>query len=201
MKKGNRIAVIIVAVLIFGGLAYGGKGKYPRNLDGNDWARFSQSHKIGFLSGFYAIHDISMRKAKEINNFIDYILPQLCPEKFESEKQTLLWLQFKFHFPVEEFELDQTTPQQILDGLEAFYKDHRNLNIKIVNGVYIVREGIRGKDPDYVEAWTRWLRKPKRERIKLSRQWRIKGARGLSPNSYRAKDGTVYMLFDYVPFD
>ena len=41
---------------------------------------------------------------------------------------------------------------------------------KIVNGIYIVREGIRGKDPDYIEAWTRWLRKPKRERIKLSRQ-------------------------------
>lgn len=201
MKKGKRIAVLIVSALVFGGLAYGGEEKYPRNLDGNDWARFSKSYKMGFVSGFHAIHDILMRRARETNDFIDYVLPQLCPEKFQSQKQKLLWLQFKFHFPVDEFELDETTSQQIFYGLEVFYKDHRNLNIKIVNAIYIVREGIRGKDPDYIEAWTRWLRKPKRERIKLSRQWRIKGSMGLSPNSYRAKDGTVYLFFDYIPFD
>jgi hypothetical protein len=50
---------------------------------------------------------------------------------------------------------------------------------------------MRMKDPDYIEAWTRWLRKPNKERIKLSRQWRIKGCRGLSPNAYQAKNGTV----------
>ena len=201
MKKKNGIVVLIVSVLMSGGLAYGAEEKHARNMDGSDWTRFSQSQKMGFVLGFSAIHDILMRRARETNDFIDYVLPQLCPEKFQSQKQKLLWLQFKFHFPVEEFELDKTTSQQIFYGLEVFYKDHRNLNIKIVNAIYIVREGIRGKDPGYIEAWTRWLRKPKRERIKLSRRWRIEGARGLSPNAYRAKDGTVYLFFDYIPFD
>jgi hypothetical protein len=102
---------------------------------------------------------------------------------------------------VEEFELDDITTQQLLDALAVFYTDDRNLSIKTVNAIYIAREKLRGKDPDYIEAWTRWLRKSKRERIKLSRRWRIEGAKGLSPNAYKAKDGNVYLLHDYVPFD
>ena len=74
-----------------------------------------------------------MRRARETNDFIDYVLPNLCPEKFESQREKLILLRFKFQFPVEEFELDETTPGQILDGLEAFYADHHNLDIKIVN--------------------------------------------------------------------
>ena len=201
MKKKNGIVVLIVSVLMFGGLAYAGEEKHARNMDGSDWTRFSQSQKMGFVFGFSAIHDILMRRARETNDFIDYVLPNLCPEKFESQREELILLRFKFPFPVEEFELDETAPGQILDGLEAFYADHQNLDIKIVNAIYIVREKVRGKDPGYIEAWTRWLRKPKRERIKLSRRWRIEGARGLSPNAYRAKDGTVYLFFDYIPFD
>lgn len=201
MKKGKGIVVLIVSVLMFGGLAYAGEEKHARNMDGSDWTRFSQSQKTGFVLGFSAIQDILMRRARETNDFIDYVLPNLCPEKFESQREKLIWLRFKFHFPVEEFELDETAPGQILDGLDPFYADHQNLDIKIVNAIYIVREKVRGKDPGYIEAWTRWLRKPKRERIKLSRRWRIEGARGLSPNAYRAKDGTVYLFFDYIPFD
>ena len=170
-------------------------------MDGSDWTRFFQSQKTGFVLGFSAIQDILMRRARKTNDFIDYVLPNLCPEKFESQREKLNWLRFKFHFPVEEFELDETTPGHILDGLEAFYADHQNLDIKIVNAIYIVREKVRGKDPGYIETWTLWLRKTKRERIRLSRRWRIEGASGLSPNAYRAEDGTVYLLFDYVPFD
>ena len=201
MKKKNGIVVLIVSVLMFGGLAYAGEEKHARNMDGSDWTRFSQSQKMGFVFGFSAIQDILMRRARETNDFIDYVLPNLCPEKFESQREELILLRFKFPFPVEEFELDETALGQILDGLEVFYADHQNLDIKIVNAIYIVREKVRGKDPGYIEAWTRWLRKPKRERIKLSRRWRIEGARGLSPNAYRAKDGTVYLFFDYIPFD
>jgi hypothetical protein len=101
MKKANYIAAVIVTIFMFEGLAYGGKGKHPRNIDGNDWTGFSKSYKMGFVSGFYAIHDILMRKSKEINDFIDYVLPDLCPEKFKSQKEELLWLRFKFRFPVE----------------------------------------------------------------------------------------------------
>jgi len=201
MKWGQFFAVLIVSILVNWAPAYGGKDKPARNMDGADWTRFSRPEKMGFILGFSAIHDIFMRRARETNDFIDYVLPNLCPEKFESQREQLLLLQFRCHFPVEEFELDEVTPQQIYDGLEEFYMDQRNLVIKIVNAIYIARERMRGKDPGYIEAWIRWLRKPKRERIRLSRRWRIEGAKGLSPNAYRAKDGTVYLLFDYVPFD
>ena len=132
MKKANSIAMVIVALLMAWGSAYCSEEKHARNMDGNDWTGFSKSYKMGFVLGFFAIHDILMRKAKEINDFIDQVLPDLCPEKFQSRKEQLLWLQFKFRFPVEEFELEETTPQQIFDGLETFYKDHLNRNIKIV---------------------------------------------------------------------
>jgi hypothetical protein len=201
MKKGMFIMVLIVVAFAIWAPTYGGKDKHPRNMDGTDWTRFSQAEKMGFILGFSAIHDIVMRRARETNDFIDYVLPNLCPEEFESQREKLLLLQLRCRFPVDEFELDEVTPPQISKGLEEFYKDQHNLVIKIVNAIYIAREKIRGKDLGYIEAWTRWLRKPKRERIRLSRRWRIEGARGLSPNAYRAEDGTVYLLFDYVPFD
>lgn len=193
--------VLIVAAFAHCAPANGGKDKHPRNMDGTDWIRFSQAEKMGFILGFSAIHDIVMRRARETNDFIDYVFPNLCPEKFESQREKLLLLQLRYRFPVDEFELDKITLQQISESLEEFYKDQHNLAIKIVNAIYISREEIRGKDLGYIEAWTRWLRKPKRERIKLSRRWRIEGTKGLSPNAYRAEDGTIYLFFDYVPFD
>ena len=135
MKKKNGIAALIVFVLMFGGLAYTGEEKHARNMDGSDWTRFFQSQKTGFVLGFSAIQDILMRRARETNDFIDYVLPNLCPEKFESQREKLIGLRFKFHFPVEEFELNETAPGQILDDLEAFYADHQNLDIKIVNAI------------------------------------------------------------------
>lgn len=201
MKWGQFVSVLIGSILVMWAPANGDKEKPTRNMDGADWTCFSTAEKRGFIIGFSAIQDIFMRRARETNDFINYVFPNLCPEKFESQGEQLLLLQFRCHFPVDEFELDEITPQQIHDGLDTFYMDQHNLVIKIVNAIYIVREGIRGKDPGYIEAWIRWLRKPKRERIRLSRRWRIEGAKGLSPNAYRAKDGTVYLLFDYIPFD
>ena len=39
MKKKNGIAALIVAVLMFGGMAYAGEEKHARYMDGSDWKR------------------------------------------------------------------------------------------------------------------------------------------------------------------
>jgi hypothetical protein len=70
-----------------------------------------------------------------------------------------------------------------------------------VNAIYIVRAEIRGGDPGYIEAQTRWLRKPRKERdkTKLIKEWIDKGKKGQKPGIYRDKNGKDYIIFDRIP--
>jgi hypothetical protein len=186
MKKANYIVVVIVAVLLAWSPAYGSEEKYLEDRDGNDWLQSPKPANVFFVHGFLVGVTAMLYRAKIKNKAID----------IAAREETGLK---RFKFPVEKLELFNITVGQLYDGLETFYKDFRNRNIKIINAIYIVRAEIRGEDPGYIEAQTRWLRKPRREREKLMFKWVKEGLKEPSPMDYRTKNGKFYSLFDYVP--
>lgn len=55
------------------------------------------------------------------------------------------------------------TNVQIVDGLNLFYNDFRNRQIKLPDAIYIIRKQILGVSKEEIEAITEWLRTPNRD--------------------------------------
>ena len=101
MKWGQFFAVLIVSILVNWAPAYGDKDKHARNMDGADWICFSRAEKMGFVLGFSAIQDIFMRRARETNDFIDYVLPETCTKLIRYWAQALCFKPLPGLSPIE----------------------------------------------------------------------------------------------------
>jgi len=54
------------------------------------------------------------------------------------------------------------TNGQIVDGLNLFYDDFRNRQIKLTDAIYVIKKQILGASKEEIEAITEWLRDPDR---------------------------------------
>lgn len=59
------------------------------------------------------------------------------------------------------------TNGQIVDGLNLFYDDFRNRQIKLTDAIYVIRKQILGASKEEIEAITEWLRTLDRDFNKL----------------------------------
>jgi len=201
MKKTYSIVEVIVVVLVIWGSAYGGEYTDVTDLDGNTWKMLPKSWKFGFVHGFISGISVALSEAAPINKNINF-LPEVVYYLDATTKTKKKWYIRACKFPAEKVEMYNITVDQLCEGIETFYKEYRNRNIEMVNAIYIVKAEIRGKDPGYIKAQTRWLRKPREEREELLQECLGKLLRpqppGPCPNEYKAHDGKVYRLFDYA---
>lgn len=51
-----------------------------------------------------------------------------------------------------------TTNAQFVEGIDAFYGDFKNKQIKLSEAVYVVKKQIKGASPDEIEAILQFLR-------------------------------------------
>jgi hypothetical protein len=135
------------------------QNRFNPEMDGADWKILSETLEgtpalafiSGFLSGLWVAHQELSRPAqsleqmkqmnwvsKEVRNFLD---------GFVKITTKLEWLDFS-----------GLTNAQIRDGIDAFYNDSANRNIKIIDALFIARMNIKGENPELIINQIRYLK-------------------------------------------
>lgn len=60
-----------------------------------------------------------------------------------------------------------TSPLQMVEALDKFYSDYRNLNIKILDAIRVCRMDITGTDSEELDWWTRYYRADEAKRLEM----------------------------------
>ncbi len=132
--------------------------------DGNDWNSWDISKKISYVKGF-----ISASCFVSNNNDDDFRLilcdPKttvskvLCPDNSEREYN----IRKKKNDVLKRYCITDISIGQLIDGLNLFYKDFRNRQIRLNLSVYIVRKQIEGAPNEEIETILLFLRKTFKE--------------------------------------
>ena len=59
------------------------------------------------------------------------------------------------------------SPRQLVKGLDKFYEDYRNTNVKILEALDIVHREVKGEPPDWIDFWTRYYRADESDRDEI----------------------------------
>jgi hypothetical protein len=63
-----------------------------------------------------------------------------------------------------------TSPLQMVEALDKFYSDYRNLNIKILHAIPVCRMDLTGSDSEGLDWWTRYLRGDETRRLEMIKE-------------------------------
>lgn len=66
--------------------------------------------------------------------------------------------------------LRDVSPYQLAVGLDKFYEDYRNTNVKILEALIVVRKEVTGKSQEEIEWWTRYYRADWQTRINMRKE-------------------------------
>lgn len=59
------------------------------------------------------------------------------------------------------------TPLQLVKGLDKFYEDYRNINIKVLEALDVVHQDIMGGKLEVIDFWTRYYRADESNRSEI----------------------------------
>lgn len=108
------------------------------NIDGDDWAGFSELTKAGYVLGF-----MSGSSSVVIGNM------QKNAKDRASKARNGQLVQYSF---------GGISPGQIIAGLDSLYGDFKNKQVMLILAVYIVKKQIAGASAEETEATLQYLR-------------------------------------------
>lgn len=170
------IYVLIAFIFFFPPFSYAEIKQELSKMDGTDWAEWQPIQKYSFISGFMAgAHyvltnntqdiDDNFDREKASNVFISYFLPDAKkPKNSYSRKEVALLLGNQTNdtnISLSRYAIFQITNGQLVEGLNAFYGDFKNKQIKITDAVYVVKKQIKGASDEETEAVLQFLRADK----------------------------------------
>jgi|GEM_PF-1414513 len=157
-------------------------------IDGNEWRTWEKLSKLRFVSGFmlgsmYVVFEnmpsegmyvklgYDTKRVSELywSDFMGFKVGTKKKEQFSREEASLL-LERERRTRKEDLSkylIIGITNIQIFDGLDLFYNDFRNRQIKLPEAVFVVKKQIHGASKEEIEAITEWLRTPDRDFGKL----------------------------------
>lgn len=147
MKKCTLL-VLACSILLFRYPAFGNKNDIMK-FDGTDWNGFSDSVRIGYIVGVLTGIDLGIESAEIIKSVYD------VEKKASSRISTILKI---FLDETNNFNVGHITAGQLKEGIDTFYNDFANKRIKIIDTLLVVKLQIQGKNPDYINTQTRYLR-------------------------------------------
>jgi hypothetical protein len=123
------------------------------SLDGFWWAQMSPDYKLGWVSGYAQAMDLAgmlqtatcaaelpMYKKEFPNLDTKDILQKMCLSNTE-------------------FDYDGITMGQFVEGMDTFFKDYRNKQLEVGSAIQYVRDEIKGKPAQELDAEvTAWRR-------------------------------------------
>lgn len=171
----RAILVLVVWFAFLPGIASADKQDIS-TMDGTDWAEWTMLQKHSFISGFIAGSAYVLR-----NN----IQPQ--DDKYDSDKASkMFWVYWvpddkkpKNTFSRNEvslllgnqaeglnaslyrYAIIEITNGQLVEGLNAFYSDFKNKQIKLSDAVYVVKKQVKGASAEDIETVLQFLRADK----------------------------------------
>jgi hypothetical protein len=114
--------------------------------DGYWWASMTPSFKLGWVTGYAKAMDLagSLQMATCASNLPLYSqkFPNLDPKDI---------LQ-KMCLSSTEFDYDSISMGQFVDGMDSFYRDYRNKQLEVGWAIQYVRDAIKGKSAQELEA-------------------------------------------------
>ncbi|MBE0613200.1 MAG: hypothetical protein IH604_06005 [Burkholderiales bacterium] len=172
-----RIAYLFIfySILLFSVTATA-DAKDINDIDGTAWAEWPQTYKqtfvVGFLAGtanIVASHNQSrpadFDRVAAAKMYRSYLVPDANkPKNAFSPKEVALILGNQIETQnsnLIRYSLDEITSGQIVDGLNSFYVDFKNKQIRIRDAIYVVKTQIKGSSPEETEALLRYLRADK----------------------------------------
>lgn len=145
----TRITIVVAVLLVSAGNLLAA----DQSLDGYWWEKWDASFKLGWVSGYVKAMDLAgtiqmARCASEIPMYAkDY--PNVDP-KVIMQKMCLSDTQFDY---------ESITMGQFVAGIDAFYKDYRNKQLEVGYAIEYVRDSIKGKSTQDLDAEvTLWRR-------------------------------------------
>lgn len=100
--------------------------------DGSDWRQYSQTYKVGWIDGFVAAMDDAQFGTAALCAFQLHVT-------LESEEGKACTAE------AQSYNFEMVKYGQFLDGMDAFYKDFRNMEVPTNTAIRIVRDQIRGR--------------------------------------------------------
>lgn len=146
------------------------------NFDGNNWTEWQASQKYSFISGFIAgtasvvrtnlqAQDEKHDSEKASQIYYSYLIPdEKKPKNTFSRKEVSLLLENRkedFNADLYRHMIIGITNGQIVEGLNLFYGDFKNKQIKLEDAIYVVKKQIKGGTAEEIEAILQYLRTDK----------------------------------------
>ena len=146
------------------------------NFSGHDWSGWEKSRKHNFISGFIlgsgcVAHNnlLSLEEKYDSDQawavYMEYIVPdKKKPKNSFSRNDVMLILNLMIYLQnnsVNKYLIIEITNNQLVDGLDLFFSDFKNKQIKLRDAIYVVKKQIKGASPDEIEAILQYLRSDK----------------------------------------
>ena len=130
--------------------------------NGYDWINYYESAKQLYSlvewenKQEWIDNDARTRKMCYLRGIFDLCtrMPTDCYSKWKNPNGKTEYIQRADAYPY----LYGTTPDQILKGLDKFYTDYKNMNIKILDAINICQMEIKGESQDDIDWKTRYFR-------------------------------------------
>lgn len=151
--------------------------KYDLNsLDGSDWSEWASTQKHAFISGYlagssYVVQynqqntDENYDNEKVSKAYLSYLLPdQKKPKNSFSRKDVdmiVYNIKDDFNSSLNSCTIYGITNGQIVEGLNSFYTDFKNKQIKLKDSIHVVKKQINGSSTEEIEAVLQYLRSGK----------------------------------------
>ena len=128
-----------VTVLFFSACCFG------QVLDGSDWRGYSEQFKGGYITGY--IHAMGTAQVSSAMSCMSIDNPK---DKNAAISKACI-------SNAQSFDFQSITVGQLLDGMNAFYKDFRNFKVPLTLAMDLVRDEIRGRTEadvqKYLDSW------------------------------------------------
>jgi len=132
-------------------------------VDGYKWTSLDKAGKLAWVAGF--TEGGAIVRIESISAFALLELTAREPlKKVDSTTgERMDKITASFH---KQIDLSGITLGQIVDGLDKFYKDHRNMRVEAQKAIWIVKLEVRGAPQEFIDEEARLLRMPIGERDK-----------------------------------
>lgn len=161
----RRLYILLFCILFVGLLVVKPCWSEWLEIDGYKWTSMDDSMKIGFALGF--IWGVS--RATEEGSFAlrRLALRLMMPDLNKEVAPTIRELANSDADVLgKKLDLSGITAGQLIEGLDNFYKDYRNMKVLAEEAIWIVKLEIRGAPREFIDEEIRLLRMPEEEGAK-----------------------------------
>jgi len=143
MKCKQAFTRYLVAVLSLAAYC-SGQTKGALATDGSTWHGYSKEFKVAYVAGYISGMDTAQMD-------LTFGCLRIGSRNGDAALKTCLEYADDFDFTV-------IKPDQLLSGMDTFYKDFRNLQVPIYMAMRLVRDEVRGRPlEDIQKELTSWL--------------------------------------------